>query len=259
MKLKLIACKVLTRELSYLIARSPNMIDVTYLRQGYHENPDSLREILQGEIDAVESGEDSHTNRSRGSFSIGESEEDFDAILLGYGLCSNSVIGITAKRHKLVIPRAHDCITLFMGAKETYRKYFSELPGCYWYTDSWIENSRMPCEAHHRDELQRLLEKGYEEDEAEFVLEEIGGLRNYKSAAYIQMPCGSNPEHLAFTKSACEFFHWNFHRLDGSIELLRRFTDGEWNEEDFLVLEPGEKAAPSYDEKILKKQEEKIL
>ena len=90
MKLKLIACKVLFRELSRLAAESENQIDVTWLRQGYHNVPEKLRALLQAEIDAVESGEDPHSNDLR--------EEDFDAILIGYGLCSNAAAGLTARR-----------------------------------------------------------------------------------------------------------------------------------------------------------------
>lgn len=69
MRLKLLACKALSRELSYLSSLSDNNIDVTFIRQGYHSAPDVLRRTLQEEIDAVESGRDSHTNELGG---IGE-------------------------------------------------------------------------------------------------------------------------------------------------------------------------------------------
>ena len=113
MRLKLIACKALYRELAYVTAFSENIVDVTWVRQGLHERPEQLREALQKEIDAVESGADTHTNRicARGE---GSGVADaFDAILLGYGLCSNAVTGICAHKHRLVIPKAHDCITFF--------------------------------------------------------------------------------------------------------------------------------------------------
>lgn len=62
MRLKLIACKALTRELSYLTAVSKNNVDITFMRQGYHNAPEVMREKLQAEIDAVEGSEDPHTN-----------------------------------------------------------------------------------------------------------------------------------------------------------------------------------------------------
>ena len=63
MRLKLIACKALYRELAYVTAFSENIVDMTWVRQGLHERPEQLREALQKEIDAVESGVDTHTNR----------------------------------------------------------------------------------------------------------------------------------------------------------------------------------------------------
>ena len=63
MRLKLIACKALSRELSYILALSKNTVDVTWIRQKYHDTPEILHRTLQQEIDAVESEEDIHTNK----------------------------------------------------------------------------------------------------------------------------------------------------------------------------------------------------
>ena len=58
----------------------------------------------------------------------------YDAILIGYALCSNGVVGLTSRRIPLVIPRGHDCITLLLGSKELYRDYFDSHRGIYWYS-----------------------------------------------------------------------------------------------------------------------------
>ncbi|MEL7604196.1 MAG: DUF1638 domain-containing protein, partial [Bacillota bacterium] len=103
MRFKVLACKALQRELSLLAAGTDAILDITYMRQGLHDTPDLLRAALQKEIDAVDSGSDLHTNEDR----LGRS---FDAILLGYGLCSNGVCNVTSQRHKLIVPRSDDCI-----------------------------------------------------------------------------------------------------------------------------------------------------
>ena len=46
MRLKLIACKALFRELSYVSALTDNMIDITWMRQGYHTEPELLFDVL---------------------------------------------------------------------------------------------------------------------------------------------------------------------------------------------------------------------
>ena len=57
---------------------------------------------------------------------------------------------------------------------------------------------------------------------------------------------------------AAKFFGWNFHEIEGKLDLLERFIAGDWDEKDFLVLEPGETAAQSYDDEIIKKSTDKL-
>ena len=87
MRFKLLACKALFRELSYVCALSDNVVDITWIRQGCHDRPEQLKELLQKEINAIENGDDLHTNKQLDDFSASGIAEDFDAILLGYGLC----------------------------------------------------------------------------------------------------------------------------------------------------------------------------
>ena len=63
---------------------------------GLHIVPDKLRSTLQEAIDAV--------------------DPEIETILLGYGMCSQAVIGLTARHATLVVPRVDDCIAIFMGS-----------------------------------------------------------------------------------------------------------------------------------------------
>lgn len=255
MRLKLIACKALTRELSYITSTSDNNIDITYMRQGYHNAPDVMRKMLQKEIDAVESSEDSHTNE------IGDNEhkptplvtEGFDAILLGYGLCSNGIIGLKSRRYPLVIPRGHDCITFFLGSKKRYSEYFNnKLPGCFWYTASWIDSAQMPCQKLCEREVDFYHEKGYDDEDIEFLLQSNRDwVSKYKNAAYIKMPFFDKPYYPSFTKAAAEYHKWGYTSVEGDLTLLQRFIAGDWSEDDFLVVPPGKEIKPSFDEKII--------
>ena len=250
MRLKIIACKALFRELSYHAAISENAVDITWMRQGFHSTPDKLRVLLQKEIDEIEAGTDPHSLGIRED--MDDSAWDFDAILLGYGLCSNATAGLRARRHRLVIPRAHDCITLFLGSKERYAACFREIPGCFWYTASWIENSRMPGRETQERNAKRYAEMGYDEETIEYLLTETGGLNNYHNAAYIGMPFGNNGRYAEMTRDAAAYFGWDYREIPGNLSLLERFVAGEWNDEDFLVLDPGETAVQAVDERIIK-------
>ena len=123
MFLKVIACEIAFREISFCAAKSPNIIDTEFLPQGYHDIPKTGLVEIQKRIDAVPTGK-------------------YDGILLGYGLCSNIITGLTTTHTPLVIPRAHDCITLFLGSKERYREFFDAHPGTYYYTSGWLECRR---------------------------------------------------------------------------------------------------------------------
>lgn len=254
MRLKLIACKSMFRELSYLSATCENSLDVTYIRQGYHEAPDFLRKKLQEEIDAVESGRDAHTNQFTPPQEPDSPQNlpDFDAILLGYGLCSNGIVGLHSSSHTLVVPRGHDCMTMLLGSRERYLHYFNALPGCFWYTASWIENSAMPCRAYHQKQIDYFRDMDYDDDTIDFCMEQMTGwTKHYNWAAYVKMPFYDSDSLRQFAKDAAAFYHWNFKEIDGDISLLQRFLKGQWDEDAFLVVPPGHRIIATGDARII--------
>lgn len=258
MRLKLIACKALTRELCYLASLSQHNIDITFIRQGFHETPEILKRTLQEEIDRVESGRDPHTNELGGNGKALHvyNDYDFDAILIGYGLCSNGIVGLRSGRHTLVIPRGHDCITFFLGSKERYADYFKTLPGCFWYTGSWIENADLASEDSNRRMIEYYRKKGYDEEDLEFLLEDMTAwTQNYKTAAYIRTPFFDRPELQQFTRDAAAHFHWDYQLVEGDMGLLERFVNGQWNPEDFLIVPPGCQVAASFGPDIISYKE----
>ena len=70
--------------------------------------------------------------------------EDIEAVALAYGLCGCGTAGLQPRRHKFVIPRAHDCIALFMGSKDAYAEQQRLCPTCYYYTPGWNRERRVP-------------------------------------------------------------------------------------------------------------------
>ena len=127
MLLKIIACEISFREICMAAAQSVNVAELEFLTQGYHDNPDIGRALLQEKIDSVENGK-------------------YDAILLGYALCNNMLVGLKTDNVPLVIPRAHDCITFFFGSKEQYMEYYNSRPGTYYYTSGWLEHRKRKSE-----------------------------------------------------------------------------------------------------------------
>jgi hypothetical protein len=114
MRLKLICCEVLFREMCACIARSPHLIDVEFLTKGLHDlGCLGMRSRIQERIDKVDPAQ-------------------YDAILLGYALCGDGTAEITARQIPIVLLRAHDCIGVFMGGSDLYLRYVSDHLGATW-------------------------------------------------------------------------------------------------------------------------------
>jgi len=244
MRLKIIACKVLFRELSLVAANSQNFTDVTYIRQGFHDTPEVLQKILQHEIDKIDAGEDTYTCKPN-------MDEDFDAVLLGYALCSNGIAGLSSKKYKIVVPRGHDCITMFLGSKEKYRKYFDSHKCVYWYSAGWIENTPMPGEKRYNNIRSQYIEK-YGEENADYLMEmEQGWFKEYNWCTFIDWPELNNSSYKAFTRRCADFLNWNYDEITGDSTLLRDFIEGNWDDERFLIVPPGKTIEPTFDKKII--------
>ncbi len=102
MRLKLIGCEIFYREICAVVSRSPNLVDIEFMLKGLHDiGCAGMLERLQGALDRVD-------------------ERKYEAVIFAYGLCNNGIVGLTARSIPLVIPRAHDCITLFFGSSTRY-------------------------------------------------------------------------------------------------------------------------------------------
>jgi hypothetical protein len=246
---KVIACKILQRQLAYVLPSCPNALDITFLRQDLHDTPRLLTKALQEEIDAIESGCCQHTNRER--------TYPLEAILLGYGLCSNALVGLKSRRLPLVIPRAHDCTTLFMGSKERYSAYFHETKGSFFYTRSWLELGAAPEASGLERKRIEYMDKFQDEDTVDYLMEmEEAMLKQYQSITYISWPGMEDGWGLQEAARIARERSWQLHTYPGSPSLLSAFVNGSWKEEDFLLLQPGERLTPSYDDSILTKASE---
>lgn len=245
--LKVLACKIFQRELSQVVPSCPNVLDITFMQQDLHMDPSRLREALQQEIDRIENGDDLHTNR--------RFMEKMDAILLGYGLCSNALVGIRSSRFPLVIPRAHDCITHFMGSKEKYAAYFEQIKGTFFYTQGWLDLGldigRADLERKRSEYMERF---DGDEDAVEYLLDiDRGMLRNYRYITYITWPGMPAASGLAMAQKCAADAGLELLQYEGSSRLMADFVNGNWNEEDFLILQPGQTLQPSYDSMVIRR------
>jgi len=239
---KLIGCEILFREICLCAANSKNIIDLEFIKKGLHDmGVKIMSESLQKVIDNVDASR-------------------YGAILLCYGLCNNGVSGLRA-RVPIVIPRAHDCITLFLGSKERYTDYFYNNPGTYFHTSGWLERNASGLEGE-KNVLTQLgfqidadysnYAEQYGEENAKYLMEMLGDwTRNYKKYAYIDTGVGESAVYEAMSREKALNQNWEHESVKGDIRLIRDLLDGNWNDEDFLVIPPGNTIAASNDESVM--------
>ena len=212
------------REAYYCAASSKNVVDVVLMEQGLHDEPDRLRTEVQKALD--------NTLDIQG--------RAYDASLLGYGLCSNGIVGLSAKI-PIIVPRGHDCITLLLGSKDKYKEYFDSHRGVYWYSPGWIESGKQPSKERYEKLLEEYKEK-YGEDNAQYLMEvEQSWIKEYSWATFIDWGLTDSSEYKNYTKRCAKFLHWKYDELKGSPELMQKLIDGDWDEDEFLVVKPGQK------------------
>jgi len=227
MRLALIGCVVMNREISHLVAKSPHILRVWWMRQGLHDIPDILRSELQRTIDDIE-----QENRRL------PATLRFEAVLLAYGLCSNGVLGLQSRSLPLVVPRCDDCISLFLGSAERYRALFQQMPGAYWYNKGWIEQAFTPSAENYAIRRAEYVEE-YGEDNADYLMECTNNwMTHYTNCAYITSPLGDSPSYEAYARQAATDFGWQFRKVEGSMDYFTALVNGPWEDSRFLTCPP---------------------
>lgn len=247
MLLKLIGCEVFTREICHCVARTPHIVDLEFTEKGSHDKPDYLREVIQTKIDAC-----------------GRSEKNYDAILLCYGLCGNSTIGLVARDIPLIIPRAHDCCALFLGSKMKFKEYFGDRPSTGFSSAGYIE--RGDSYVREASDITKLmgLDKSYQEyvqlygeDNARYIWDTLHpkttNAADKDCVVFIEVP---ETRHLGYAdkcKRKAQADGKKYVQLQGDIRLIENLIFGDWNDHDFLTVKPQQRIAGAYDwEEILK-------
>lgn len=207
---KIIACATVIEEMLPLM---PSRMAYEVLDFGLHLDPDKLKQSLQQAIDST--------------------DPSIETIVLGFGLCAMAVVGLEARERTLIIPRTDDCIGIFLGSREAYEEQSSREPGTYYLTKGWIEVNDTPLEEYRR------MEERYGTERATRMMKLL--LKNYTRIAYIDTGLKDQERYREYAQEVARFFDLKYEEILGSNGLVRQMLFGPWDDETFVVVEPGER------------------
>lgn len=238
MRLKLISCEVLYREMCDAIARSPHQVDVEFLPKGLHDlGGAAMYKRLQEVVDQTDPA-------------------TYEGILMGYALCGNGLAGLTARKIQIVAPRAHDCIALLMGSRHIYQKYFDDNPGVFFRSTGWLERGKglIPISRTRTGidvSLQDLIDK-YGEDNGRYLYEQLNDFQShYRQMTYIQTELDPNGSFEQEAREEAVRRNWTFSKIQGDLVLFRKLVWGDWDPADFITVPPGHRITVRYDDDIV--------
>lgn len=233
-RFRLVACAVFTRELCAFVASSPRVVDPEFLELAAHEQSYRLRALVQDAVDRAE---------GRG----------YAAVLLGYGLCGNSLVDVRARSIPLVVPRAHDCCTILLGSRAAFHAEFGEELSASWSSCGYFERS---ADYMRRSEsgrsagfglsMEEMIEK-YGEENAAYLWETLHPPVDERTRRFIELRETEPLGRSAKIRADAEREGREFRLIRGDSRLLKALIDGPWNEDEFLVVPPGAAIQPVYD------------
>ena len=246
---KFIGCEIFYREACYLAATGPNRVDIEFLEKGLHDlATEDMVAKIQATVDA-----------------LARSPRGYEAVLLGYARCNDGLVGVRARDIPLVIPKAHDCITMFFGSREGYREYFDANPGTYYETTGWVERNNSatgqvarPAYGQEGVMAKLGLSESYEQlvakhgkDNADYIIETLGGWEQaYSKLCYIAMGLCDEEPLIEHARSRAREKQWQLDIRKGDMTLLERLFLGQWDD-DFLIVQPGQAIVARNDEEII--------
>ena len=227
-KTYVIACAILAVDMKHSAEKLGLDISYKFLEAGLHNSPRLLKEKLQAAIDEI------------------SASGLCDRIIIGYGICGKGTIGIQSRNIPLSIPKVHDCIALFLGGDQAYKREFKKYPGTYYLSAGWCEEKTDPIS-------QRKQWVNFGEQKLNFndLVDEYGQAaahqtfdflnswqKNYQRAAFIETGAKKSDRYERYAKEMADEYNWKYDKIQGSQALIKQLITACESCPDILLVPP---------------------
>jgi hypothetical protein len=205
----IIACNTIYDELNLAIKETGCRFPVLWIESGLHIKPENLKIRLQQELDHI---------------------DNIEQVILGFGYCGNSLLGLKANNFRIIFPRADDCITLMLGSTENRKKISSEM-STYFLTKGWLVYEKNIW-AEYLETVKRM---GKEKADRIYSIM----LRHYKRLGIVDTGAYDMEEFLKKTEPIADELKLKHEVIPGTLRFLKKLLTGPWDE-DFVIINPGD-------------------
>lgn len=209
MKNKIIACEVMKEEI--LSMESIKDAEFKFVSMDFHLYPKKLKVELQNIID-----------RSTG----------YNRIILAFGLCGGASNGLKVNDSTLIIPKVHDCISIFLCNGTKCVCDFKKEKGTFYLSSGWMITEKSILSDH-----KKILEK-YGEKKAFSILKRM--YDEYKKVLFIKTGSSAEDEVIVQSKEIAKLLDVKHEIIKGKTDFIEKIVKGPWDDKNFIKIAPGE-------------------
>ena len=197
MKIGVVACNVIQRELDKLLTGMAGIERVVYLDGALHVNPLKMKETIREEV-----------NKLKGLV---------DVVFLGYGFCQ-SLKGLDEEfDFQVILPQVDDCIGLLM-TPERYAEEIRKEVGTWFMTPGWAEvGAEMVIKELHLDRARK-----YGQDPMDMARRLF---THYRRGLFIDTGVGDEDHFIAKAEEFCKEFNLTLEKIEASPALLAEWLE----------------------------------
>jgi hypothetical protein len=205
--LKLIACPAVLGELA---EGATDGVDCQTLEAQLHLSPERLKEALRA--------------------AVADADRPGATIVLGYGMCSNAVLGLKTEHATLVVPKVDDCIAMMLGSNEAFAAQSEKACGTYYVAKAYLEE----CDTIFSEHDKLIEKRGLER--AEKMMRLL--LAHYTRIVLIDTGRHDLGPYRARIAEFAERFDLAVEDVPGTTRIIDALVEGGWGD-DFVVAPPG--------------------